>query len=218
MRVSFSTVWIFRGWISHLVIAVYAQVASSRPTCPPELYVNKRCCSPCKPGTYQFARCTNDLDTKCLPCGQNEYQPDYNNESKCYQQKICDPVKGFIQEPRENRTAPVPCRCKSGYQCSLVNCEFCVKIEKCQPGYGFVMNGENTPKCCSFSVTFLRKPAFPCLLLFTNLCYFLFFKNKRAQGLVLHANMDTSLTPPPMNPASRGQSEYSWKLSLYVQQ
>ncbi|MFT7809132.1 tumor necrosis factor receptor superfamily member 11A [Arapaima gigas] len=167
MRVSFSTVWIFRGWISHLVIAVYAQVASSRPTCPPELYVNKRCCSPCKPGTYQFARCTNDLDTKCLPCGQNEYQPDYNNESKCYQQKICDPVKGFIQEPRENRTAPVPCRCKSGYQCSLVNCEFCVKIEKCQPGYGFVMNEQKSTGSCApckhgyFSNTSSNEPCKP---------------------------------------------------------
>ncbi|XP_018609806.2 tumor necrosis factor receptor superfamily member 11A-like [Scleropages formosus] len=148
MRVLSSTLRIPRAWISHLVIAACAQVASPRPTCSSGLYANNRCCRRCDPGTYQFAQCTADEETKCRPCGQNEYLPYANNESKCLLQKICDPVKGFIQESRVNRTAAVPCRCKPGYQCSLINCEFCVKIEKCQPGFGFVTNeGKGTGTC-----------------------------------------------------------------------
>ncbi|GAA6071264.1 tumor necrosis factor receptor superfamily member 11A isoform X1, partial [Tachysurus ichikawai] len=64
----------------------------AKPTCAPNQYLwkSKKCCNMCKPGTYLSAYCTEDSDTKCRPCGKNEYQSQYNTEEACLPQKFCD--------------------------------------------------------------------------------------------------------------------------------
>ncbi|XP_024248226.2 uncharacterized protein tnfrsf11a [Oncorhynchus tshawytscha] len=149
MRVHFSTSWIFQGWIIHLVLTLCAQRALSRPTCSQQQYLKeKRCCSRCEPGSYVFAECAGYSDTKCRPCGSDEYQPDWTNETKCLPQKFCDTGKGFNRVRPSNRLAAVPCQCKPGFQCSPINCEFCEKIPTCGPGYGLETDTESGRRTC----------------------------------------------------------------------
>ncbi|KAK6299560.1 hypothetical protein J4Q44_G00295930 [Coregonus suidteri] len=149
MRVHFSTSWIFQGWIIHLVLTLCAQRALSRPTCSQQQYLkDKRCCSRCEPGSYVFAECAGSYDTKCRPCGSDEYQPDWTNETKCLPQKFCDTGKGFNRVRPSNPQAAVPCQCKPGLQCSPINCEFCEKIPTCGPGYGLESDAESGRRTC----------------------------------------------------------------------
>ncbi|XP_045566524.1 tumor necrosis factor receptor superfamily member 11A [Salmo salar] len=149
MRVHFSTCWIFQGWIIHLVLTLCTQRALSRPTCSQQQYLKeKRCCSKCEPGSYVFAECAGYSDTKCRPCGSDEYQPDWTNETKCLPQKFCDTGKGFNRVRPSNRLAAVPCQCKPGLQCSPINCEFCEKIPSCGPGYGLETDTESGRRTC----------------------------------------------------------------------
>lgn len=51
--------------------------------------------------------------------------------------------KGFNRTRPHNPIAPEPCRCKQGFHCSLINCEYCEAIEKCPAGEGVVMRGKS---------------------------------------------------------------------------
>ncbi|KAG7488556.1 hypothetical protein MATL_G00036090 [Megalops atlanticus] len=147
MRVGFTIKWIFQGWVTHLIVTLCAQTALSRPTCTPHQYVkDKRCCSKCEPGKYVFAPCTSESDTICRDCGSDEYQPDWNNETKCLPQKYCDSEKRFSKR-QQNPLAAVPCQCMPGYQCSLSNCEYCEKIKACSPGQGHVTDKSGRGSC-----------------------------------------------------------------------
>ncbi|XP_062336356.1 LOW QUALITY PROTEIN: tumor necrosis factor receptor superfamily member 11A [Osmerus eperlanus] len=150
MRVNFSTNWIFQGWITHLIFVLCAQRACSRPAgCGQNKYQkNGRCCSMCSPGTFALKRCSMDSDTECHPCGDDEYQPDWNNDTKCHPQKLCDAGKGFSSERPRNAKGPEPCRCISGRQCSPIKCEFCEKIPSCGPGSGQETLPESVRKIC----------------------------------------------------------------------
>ncbi|XP_046880216.1 tumor necrosis factor receptor superfamily member 11A isoform X2 [Hypomesus transpacificus] len=150
MRVNFSTNWIFQGWITHLIFVLCAQKVCSRPAgCGQNKYQkNGRCCSMCSPGTFALKRCSMDSDTACRPCGADQYQPDWNNHTKCQLQKLCDTGKGFSSERPKNALAPEPCRCISGRQCSPIKCEFCEKIPSCGPGSGQETLTESGRKIC----------------------------------------------------------------------
>ncbi|KAJ8010819.1 hypothetical protein DPEC_G00079090 [Dallia pectoralis] len=149
MRVHFSASWIFQGWIGPLLVTIYSQGALSKPTCTHQQYLkDRRCCTKCGPGFYLFSECTGSIDTKCLPCGSNEYQPDWTNETKCLPQKFCDEGKGFKGERPDNRHAAVPCPCKDGLQCSPINCEYCEKIDPCGTGFGIERESESGRKTC----------------------------------------------------------------------
>ncbi|KAJ8406909.1 hypothetical protein AAFF_G00291850 [Aldrovandia affinis] len=148
MGVDIATRWIVQVWIRHLIMSLYAQVVFSRPSCSPHQYVrDRRCCNKCKPGTYALALCTNTFGTICQPCGSSEYQPDWNNETRCLTQKFCDRERGFDPDRPENHTAAVPCRCLPGRQCSLANCEFCERMRTCPPGYGLTVGEMGTGSC-----------------------------------------------------------------------
>ncbi|KAJ8279699.1 hypothetical protein COCON_G00067650 [Conger conger] len=152
MRVDFTIGWIFRGWVTHLIVTLCAQ-AATKPSCNQHEYVkDRRCCSQCAPGKYVFAPCTSDSNTTCRDCGSNEYQPDWNNETKCLSQKFCDTGKGFSRVRPQNRLAAVPCQCKPGFQCSLSNCEYCEMIKSCRPGYGLTADkfGRGSCKPCEY--------------------------------------------------------------------
>ncbi|XP_076868991.1 tumor necrosis factor receptor superfamily member 11A [Brachyhypopomus gauderio] len=150
MRVHFSTSWIFQGWIASLVFGLCIQGRHARPSCSVNQYIKgNKCCTKCAPGTFLFASCTDNRETDCLPCGTDEYQPEYNTEEKCRPQKFCDYGKGFYRVSPSSRTQPEPCQCKKGYQCSRMNCEFCERIPSCIAGQGLMdESGHQSCKEC----------------------------------------------------------------------
>ncbi|XP_068604271.1 tumor necrosis factor receptor superfamily member 11A [Brachionichthys hirsutus] len=145
MRLNFPTRWIVRGWITLAVVNFYAQnVVSKSLQCDENHYLrNSRCCMKCGPGSSVFSDCTDSRQTVCLKCNRGEYQPGWTEETRCLQQKFCDPVKGFMETP-ENLVAEEPCHCVAGLQCYPVNCEYCERIPACRAGSGLELDAENT--------------------------------------------------------------------------
>lgn len=45
---------------------------------------------PLNAGKYVFDHCDGSSRTTCLDCGRDEYQPDWNSDTKCIPQKFCD--------------------------------------------------------------------------------------------------------------------------------
>ncbi|KAB5533182.1 hypothetical protein PHYPO_G00128880 [Pangasianodon hypophthalmus] len=153
MRAYFSTSWIFRGWIYCLIFALCIQRKHAKPTCTQMQYLwkGKICCSKCKPGTYMSAMCTEKDDTRCRPCGKDEYQSEYNIDLACHPQKFCDEGKGFYRPSPSSTTELESCRCKEGFQCTTTYCEFCDKIKPCPPGQGLAGEpGKQSCKDCDY--------------------------------------------------------------------
>ncbi|XP_016350752.1 tumor necrosis factor receptor superfamily member 11A-like [Sinocyclocheilus anshuiensis] len=147
MRVNFSASWIFQGWITHFVLALCTQAGLAISCQQNEYEHNGGCCRKCEPGKYIFAHCDGSSSTKCRDCGHEEYQPDWNSDTKCIPQKFCDEGKGFNRTRLHNPTAAEPCQCKQGFHCSLINCEYCEAIKKCPAGEGVVMGETGRASC-----------------------------------------------------------------------
>ncbi|XP_023272809.1 tumor necrosis factor receptor superfamily member 11A-like [Seriola lalandi dorsalis] len=145
MRLTFSTSWIFRGWITCVLVTFYAQDAVSKSLqCDEKHYLKgSRCCEKCEPGTRVFSDCNDSHQTKCVKCSRSEYQPGWTDEKRCLQQKFCDPVKGFM-ETTENFVSEELCRCRPHLQCFPINCEFCEKIPTCKAGLGLKVDLAST--------------------------------------------------------------------------
>ncbi|KAK2859358.1 hypothetical protein Q5P01_003978 [Channa striata] len=145
MRLSFSTSWIFRGWITCFLVTFYAQhVVSKSLQCDEKHYLRgQRCCKKCEPGFYVHAHCNESQQTKCIKCNFGEYQPGWTEETECLRQKFCDEGKGFMKSV-ENPVAEEPCRCRSDLQCHPINCEYCEKIPTCNAGFGLEADPEST--------------------------------------------------------------------------
>ncbi|XP_029004457.1 tumor necrosis factor receptor superfamily member 11A isoform X2 [Betta splendens] len=154
MRLSLTTSWIFRGWITCFLLTFYAQDAASRSLqCDDRHYLkNNRCCEKCRPGFHVHRHCNESQQTRCLSCGRGEYQPDWTESAHCHQQKFCDSVKGFMERV-DNRLAEEPCRCQPHLQCSPINCEYCEQIPACGAGYGLDVDPESSTR---------RKTCVPC--------------------------------------------------------
>ncbi|GAA6235416.1 tumor necrosis factor receptor superfamily member 11A-like [Lates japonicus] len=152
MRLNFSTSWIFRGWITCVLVTFYAQNAVSKsPQCDETEYIKgHRCCKKCEPGQRVLTDCNDSHQTICTPCGRGEYQPSLTSEKRCFQQRFCDPDSGFMERP-ENPLAEEPCRCLPHLQCCPINCEFCEAIPTCSAGYGLVVDPKftNGRKICA---------------------------------------------------------------------
>ncbi|XP_051542842.1 tumor necrosis factor receptor superfamily member 11A-like isoform X2 [Myxocyprinus asiaticus] len=93
----------------------------------------------------------------CRDCGSDEYQPDWNSEMKCIPQKFCDEGKGFYRTRPHNPIAAEPCRCKQGFHCSLINCEYCEAIKKCPAGEGVVIRENGRASCVSCQYGFFSE-------------------------------------------------------------
>ncbi|XP_058502462.1 tumor necrosis factor receptor superfamily member 11A [Solea solea] len=165
MRLTFSTSWIFRGWITCALVTFYAQDVTSKPgsrsprdhqrisntdviskpvKCDESHYIkDSRCCKKCGPGLRVLTHCTDFHQTKCIKCNRGEYQPGLTEDDRCLQQKFCDQIKGFMERP-ENPIAEEPCRCLPHLQCYPINCEFCERIPTCSAGYGLEVDPEST--------------------------------------------------------------------------
>ncbi|XP_005912120.1 tumor necrosis factor receptor superfamily member 11A [Haplochromis burtoni] len=147
MRLNFSTSWIFRGWITCVLVTFYAQNADSRPQCKETQYPkDSKCCNKCQPGYYVFKDCTDTAQTICRKCSYGEYQPSLNNAYRCLKQKFCDQRLGFMRN-NENSIEEEPCRCVEGFQCYPINCEFCEKIPTCRPGQGLETKHDQRKVC-----------------------------------------------------------------------
>ncbi|XP_019725018.1 tumor necrosis factor receptor superfamily member 11A isoform X2 [Hippocampus comes] len=151
MGLNFPPRWILPCWVACILVAFHAQNAASKALqCGGQQYLKgSRCCNKCKPGFRVFADCGESHQTKCVKCGNGEYQPNWTQETRCLQQRICDAGKGFMSRP-ENLEAEEPCRCLPNFQCSLINCEYCERIPSCRPGYGLEVEPEsiNGRKIC----------------------------------------------------------------------
>ncbi|KAL3040965.1 hypothetical protein OYC64_011861 [Pagothenia borchgrevinki] len=139
---------ILRGWITCVLVTFYAQNGASKSInqCADGTYSLKgssRCCKKCQPGFHVFSDCTDSDSTICRKCNSGEYQPGWTDENHCLQQKICDEHKGF-KKRLENSMAEEPCSCRSGLQCSPINCEFCEKIPTCGAGNGLEVDPESS--------------------------------------------------------------------------
>ncbi|XP_054479289.1 tumor necrosis factor receptor superfamily member 11A [Anoplopoma fimbria] len=144
MKLNISTSWIVRGWITCVLVTFYAQNAVSRSLQGNETHYlrGSRYCQKCKPGFRLFSDCTDSQTTRCIKCNRGEYQPGWTEETRCLQQKRCDPGKGFMESP-ENLEAEEPCRCLSGLQCYPINCEYCEKIPTCSAGSGLEVDPDH---------------------------------------------------------------------------
>ncbi|XP_067290479.1 tumor necrosis factor receptor superfamily member 11A [Pseudorasbora parva] len=147
MRVIFSASWIFQGWITHLVLALCTQAGLAISCQQNEYENNGECCRKCEPGKYVLDHCDGSSSTICRDCGPDHYQPDWNSDTKCIPQKYCDVGKGFNRTRPHNPTAAEPCRCKQGFHCSLINCEYCEAIKKCPAGEGVVIGETGRASC-----------------------------------------------------------------------
>ncbi|XP_006794745.1 tumor necrosis factor receptor superfamily member 11A [Neolamprologus brichardi] len=147
MRLNFSTSWIFRGWITCVLVTFYAQNADSRSQCKETHYLkDSKCCNKCQPGYYVFKDCTDTAQTICRKCSHGEYQPSLNSAYRCLKQKFCDPSLGFMRN-NENSIEEEPCRCVEGFQCYPINCEYCEKIPTCRPGQGLETKHDQRKVC-----------------------------------------------------------------------
>ncbi|XP_053198560.1 tumor necrosis factor receptor superfamily member 11A [Scomber japonicus] len=145
MRLNFSTIWIFRGWITCVIVTFYAQNGVSKSLqCDEKHYLKgSRCCNKCGPGLRLYSECNGSNETRCSKCDRGEYQPGWTQETRCLQQKFCDPGKGFMPRP-ENFEAEEPCRCHPNFQCFPINCEYCERMPTCPPGHGLELDPEST--------------------------------------------------------------------------
>ncbi|KAK6490404.1 tumor necrosis factor receptor superfamily member 11A-like [Huso huso] len=168
----FTAKWIFQGWIMLVLLCQVNFYTKAVPIAPSQCNTEReylqdgKCCRKCKPGEYLSARCTTVSDTDCKPCGEKQYQPYWNTDNRCMSQKICDKERGLQASQHENKTAPVKCACMPGFQCAIMDCEFCERVRVCGPGYG-VIQGVNTlnnlcEKCPHGSFSAVSSATEPC--------------------------------------------------------
>ncbi|XP_028667490.1 tumor necrosis factor receptor superfamily member 5-like isoform X2 [Erpetoichthys calabaricus] len=115
---------------------------SSAQVCDPGLIFSeeeKMCCEMCSPGTRLISGCRRDVT--CHPCGNSEYQKEYNREKSCVQRNYCDGNVGFKTVFSGSATENSKCECMEGLHCEQASCELCRKHTECPVGYGVKENG-----------------------------------------------------------------------------
>uniref|UniRef100_A0A3B5LKR8 Tumor necrosis factor receptor superfamily, member 11a, NFKB activator n=1 Tax=Xiphophorus couchianus TaxID=32473 RepID=A0A3B5LKR8_9TELE len=123
--------WIFRGWITCVFHLICVRLAASSL------------------GQRVFSHCNESQDTVCVDCSRDTYQPGWTADTNCIKKKFCDEGKGFMKRNAhsEDLKREEQCQCKPGFQCSLINCEFCEKIPTCGPGSGLEEEAVNLRSC-----------------------------------------------------------------------
>ncbi|KAM4027247.1 tumor necrosis factor receptor superfamily member 11A [Anomaloglossus baeobatrachus] len=116
--------------------------------CDPQKQYEYRgqCCNKCSPGTHLTARCSPNANTKCSPCGPNEYMSIWNEDVKCTRHRDCDSGKALRVTFEGNSTYPQECVCTEGYYFDTKQ-DICMENVKCLPGFGVqlpVQSNKNT--------------------------------------------------------------------------
>ncbi|XP_061758662.1 tumor necrosis factor receptor superfamily member 5 [Nerophis ophidion] len=104
---------------------------------------NGQCCQKCPPGTSMssFSVCTEPL---CLDCDEDEYQDAFTTEATCKRQPYCDPNKNFEFVKQASKRQKSVCMCQRGFHCSSGACLTCVPHRSCEPGWGAIVQGNQT--------------------------------------------------------------------------
>ncbi|KAJ1202539.1 hypothetical protein NDU88_006337 [Pleurodeles waltl] len=126
--------WILQGWLVVCIVFARQQITYTCETGKQYEHLGK-CCMKCEPGKYMSAKCTSTSDTVCLPCGADQYTDVWNEEEKCWLQKLCDSGKGLVVLSHGNSTLERKCACIPGYHLNR-DYEFCKRNIECGPGFG----------------------------------------------------------------------------------
>ncbi|XP_040837316.1 tumor necrosis factor receptor superfamily member 5 isoform X1 [Ochotona curzoniae] len=110
--------------------------ASPTPCRKNQYQVNNHCCDLCPPGERLTTDCTEDIQTKCSPCEQDEFSDSWNREPRCHQHKYCDNNLGLQERSKGTSETDTICACQDGKHCSSHACELCVPHTSCSVGFG----------------------------------------------------------------------------------
>ncbi|XP_077968162.1 uncharacterized protein LOC120326936 isoform X3 [Styela clava] len=113
-----------------------------------------RRCSMCAPGTKVFQVCTEESDTLCQPCPENQFIASFNNVTRCNPcRRPCSRSLRFETEmdcaPNHDRS----CRCIKGFH--DLESRFCIRHSKCKPGFGVETLGLAKSNISSILPTFI---------------------------------------------------------------
>ncbi|CAH1240349.1 TNFRSF11B [Branchiostoma lanceolatum] len=97
-------------------------------------------CDPCPPGERMRSPCTEQSQTECVPCGDNEYTEHPNNLLEC---RRCQACTRHHEHESENCTATTnrECECDPGY---YLYGDVCKAHTKCPVKYGAKEQGTPT--------------------------------------------------------------------------
>uniref|UniRef100_A0A669E3P5 Tumor necrosis factor receptor superfamily, member 11a, NFKB activator n=1 Tax=Oreochromis niloticus TaxID=8128 RepID=A0A669E3P5_ORENI len=130
MRLNFSTNWIFRGWITCVLVTFYAQNADSKPQCKETQYLkDSKCCNKCQPESgfmtnngnlieEEPCRCVSGFQCYPINCEFCEKiptcRPGLGLETKHDQRKVCEPCpKGFFSDKDDDEPCKPWTNCKA---------------------------------------------------------------------------------------------------------
>ncbi|XP_044308201.1 tumor necrosis factor receptor superfamily member 1B isoform X2 [Varanus komodoensis] len=107
--------------------------------------INK-CCSLCPPGSRVLKSCSEDADTKCIPCEEGMFTKTWSRAERCFS---CRPQcnGGLVQVRACNRTQDLFCWCPAHQFCGLKHsdeCIYCQAYTRCDKGHGVVQPGSPT--------------------------------------------------------------------------
>ncbi|KAG7323247.1 hypothetical protein KOW79_012949 [Hemibagrus wyckioides] len=99
---------------------------------------DNKCCMLCVPGTrMKFPDCN---DPVCEECEDGAYQENYNKDSQCKRQQICDRNLN-LEKQLQSKKKYTPCKCIDDHHCASVDCVSCVKNTVCKAGEKMTRNG-----------------------------------------------------------------------------
>ncbi|XP_067410663.1 tumor necrosis factor receptor superfamily member 5 [Emydura macquarii macquarii] len=117
---------------------------SSNLNCNQEQYEHgTRCCSRCGPGRKLLSDCTELAHSGCTECEEGHFQAGWTKEKHCTPHKYCDPNAGLVTRLPGDAKHNAVCGCQAGTYCSNADCQTCLPVSACEPGYGVVQKASN---------------------------------------------------------------------------
>ncbi|XP_075997347.1 tumor necrosis factor receptor superfamily member 18 isoform X3 [Genypterus blacodes] len=119
------------SWSSVLALVCSLNAYSSAANCGNlQIDINGRCCDLCPPGKYMKEFCSEQQQTVCVPCQEQQYIDNYHIFDRCIECRMCQSAYD------ENCTATTDarCSCHPGFRCSNHLCSECEKERKWEAG------------------------------------------------------------------------------------
>ncbi|XP_058487929.1 tumor necrosis factor receptor superfamily member 1B isoform X1 [Solea solea] len=103
------------------------------------------CCKKCPPGQRLIQECSQNTDSVCEPCEQDQYMESWNYAQNCFSCVKCKTKKGLLYGKVCSSTTRSSCICQSGMYCDMgfddPYCTACQKYSPCRAGYGVSVSG-----------------------------------------------------------------------------
>ncbi|XP_054647844.1 tumor necrosis factor receptor superfamily member 5 isoform X2 [Dunckerocampus dactyliophorus] len=131
--------------ITMLIMWTFTEMTAAQPLCDPltQYQRNGECCQMCPPGTSMSSLGTC-AEPMCRICDEDEYQDTFTVEANCKRQPYCDPNKNLEFVKEKSKTEKSACACQHGFHCSSDACLTCVPHSSCGPGWGPLVEGNQT--------------------------------------------------------------------------